>query len=108
MKRDFFKACSLLVFGILMRFMGYEDYDTIQFILQMTTEMFLFLLFFLLPQVQSAAAGSAASESHQPHERGCGKGCCVCSILSPLQTGTQSGMRWGSAKLQHVIMEFCV
>lgn len=69
---------------------------------------YIYIHIHFLPQVQSAAAGSAASESHQPHERGCGKGCCICNILSPLQTGTQSGMRWGSVKLQHIIMEFCV
>lgn len=73
----------------------------------MITELLgLFLFYFIfLPQVQSVAAGSATSESHLLHERGCGRGCCVCSILSPLQTGTQSGMRWGSVKSQHIIMD---
>lgn len=102
--RGFSMTNFTIGFGLLEGFVAYQN-NQIPFILRIQNNYF---YLFLLPQGQSAAAGSAASESHQPHERGCGKGCCVCSILSPLQTGTQSGMRWGSAKLQHIIMEFCV
>lgn len=100
----------ILIFTIVtsVGFVNYRD-NKIPFNLQIKNYYdTVFFFFYFLPQVQSAAAGSATSESRQPHERGCGRGCCICSILSPLQTGTQSDMRWGSVKLQHIIMEFCV